>query len=661
MGIEAVKKIRIIAHHSVEKNLIDYLQSLGSMHLTRVASETPERELLPTEIDKRLEEGLQRLRLVIQFLTPYEEKAKGLSAIFGNRIIIPPEDYENFDKEEELNGVIEQAQSLEQQIHQAEAMLSNLENEVAFLRPWSQLDEPPDTLDSFYRVKVMTGVLPAEDLDAILSQIGGETPLAHVDVLHATKREAYVCALVHKSAENALVDLLQKNGFEAVKLEGTLPPSEQIREKEAQMETLRETLSGYHETARRVAERLQELRVLFDIWEERLKKSRVRQQFGATERTVLIEGWVPERIIGKLRREIDNKFQLISLDEIEPDEDESPPILLKNKTLVRPFELITELYGMPHAKEFDPTPFFAPFFAIFFGLCLTDAGYGLVLLVLSVWMVRKYKILLKGSKLIWILMIGGIFTILMGGITGGWFGDMVDRLPSALNGIKDFKNAIMLFDPMKQSMIFFAIALALGFIQICFGLIIKVARDFRDGEFLDALFDPIAWLVLLNGAVLFGLSGAGILPPAFRAIGKWALIAAAAAIVFFSDREKKNPILRVVSGIYTLYGATSYLGDVLSYLRLLALGLATGVIAVVVNIIAFMVAGIPYVGWLGAVIILLGGHAFNIAINALGAFVHTTRLQYVEFFPKFFEGGGKAFKPFKREGKYTLVYEAEKG
>ena len=654
MGIEAVQKIRVVAHQSVEQSVIDYLQSVEAVHVTRVAIEYGV-GVEPSEDEKILDEKLQRLRLVLQFLTTYEESSHGLAALFGHRILISRKDYEEFKQAEALEEIMREALSLEQEIHQAENSRVNLEHEIDFLQPWRSLDEPPDKLDRFFRVKVLTGTLPQEKRETVLQQMEALTPLFHVEVLHETKRQAFICVLFHKSEEEPLMEILQKGGFETVVLEGSQSPARQIDEKRAEIEALSQRMKDLHDAARKLSARLQDLKILYDIWEEALRKMRVRHQFGMTERTVVIEGWVPAGRIEKIRREADERFGLISFDEIEPGEDESPPIMLKNRPLVRPFELITELYGMPHAREFDPTPFFAPFFAIFFGLCLTDAGYGLVLLILTVWMIKKFGIVLKDSKLIWLLMIGGISTIFMGGITGGWFGDMVDRLPSALEGIKHFKNAIMLFDPMKQSMVFFAIALALGFIQICFGLGIKVVRHCLDGHPLDALFDPFAWLVLLNGAVFYGMAQAEILPPSFAAFGKWALIGSAAAIVLFSDREKKNPVLRVVSGLYTLYGATSYLGDVLSYLRLLALGLATGVIAVVVNIIAFMVGGIPYVGWLGAVIILVGGHTFNIAINALGAFVHTTRLQYVEFFPKFFEGGGVAFQPLRREGKYTLV------
>ncbi len=660
MGIETVKKVRMIAHQSVEPELLDYLHSLGIVHVTQV-SRGEGRGAEPSEEERDLSERLQHLRGVLQFLSKYEEGPRGLASVLGNRIIISRKEFEDFKNKTQLRDVITQSLTLEQEIHQVETTIVNLESEITLLQPWINLDEPPASLDEFYRVKVMMGTLAIEEVENVIEGIDFLTSLYHVELLYRTKRLAYLCIIFHKSVEEMVSEILQKSSFEAIRLEGDLPPFHQIKKKQERIEELKERLGQLHERARQLSGYLQDLRVLHDVWEEDLKKATISHQFGVTERTVLIEGWIPLKEVKRIHQEVDSRFGVTALEEIEPDEGESPPILLRNKPVVRPFELITELYGMPHAKEFDPTPFFAPFFAVFFGLCLTDAGYGLVLFVLSLWMVKRYKIILKDSKLIWLLMMGGISTIFMGGITGGWFGDMVERLPASLNAIKHIRNAIILFDPMKQSMIFFGIALTLGFIQICFGLGIKVARYCLDGQFLDALFDPFSWLVLLNGAVTYGLSSKGIISPVFGTLGKWCLIGAALAIVLFSDREKKNPILRIVSGIYTLYGATSYLGDVLSYLRLLALGLATGVIAVVVNIIAFMVGGIPYIGWVGAIIILLGGHTFNIAINALGAFVHTTRLQYVEFFPKFFEGGGVAFRPLKREGKYTLVTGYEKG
>jgi V/A-type H+-transporting ATPase subunit I len=215
----------------------------------------------------------------------------------------------------------------------------------------------------------------------------------------------------------------------------------------------------------------------------------------------------------------------------------------------------------------------------------------------------------------------------------------------------------MLFEPMEQVLVFMGIVLVLGFSQVCYGLIIRLVREVRRGNVLEAFCGPLPWLTLLNGLVIFGLSRAGRSPSYLAGVGKWMALLSAVSIVLLTDRTSRNWFARIAWGIYGLYGITSYVGDVLSYLRLFALGLATGIIAMVVNLLADMLGSVPYIGWLLFVMVFVMGHIFNILINGLGGFVHTLRLQYVEFFPKFFEGGGRPYRPFQRETKYTIVTE----
>jgi V/A-type H+-transporting ATPase subunit I len=184
-----------------------------------------------------------------------------------------------------------------------------------------------------------------------------------------------------------------------------------------------------------------------------------------------------------------------------------------------------------------------------------------------------------------------------------------------------------------------------------------MVRRIRQGDLAEAFCGPFPWLTLLNGLVLFGLSRGGVFSHFVGGVGKWMAILSALAIVLLTDRTSSSWFARIAWGIYGLYGITSYVGDVLSYLRLFALGLATGIIAMVVNLLADMLSGAPFIGWLLFVIVFVIGHVFNILINGLGAFVHTLRLQYVEFFPKFFEGGGRPYRPFQKEARYTIVAE----
>ncbi|RLE06840.1 V-type ATP synthase subunit I, partial [Candidatus Aerophobetes bacterium] len=317
----------------------------------------------------------------------------------------------------------------------------------------------------------------------------------------------------------------------------------------------------------------------------------------------------------------------------------------------KPFEIVTELYGIPRYFEIDPTPFLAPFFAVFLALCLTDGGYGVILALLAYFIPKKVQVGESGKRLFSILFISGLLTIVVGTITGGMFGIQISQLPAFFAPLK----RLTLFDPLKQPMVFLVISLALGVVHLLLGIVLAFWEDLRKGDINSAILDHLSWIVLILGVILFGLSKLGVLGKSFTTPGLIMSLSAAIILFLFAGRKSKSLFVRFGKGAFELYGLISLFGDVLSYSRLLALGLATSVIATVVNLIANMASGIPLIGPVCMVIILILGHLGNIAINTLSGFIHTARLQFVEFFGKFYEGGGKNFTPFKQEGKYTIM------
>ncbi len=348
-----------------------------------------------------------------------------------------------------------------------------------------------------------------------------------------------------------------------------------------------------------------------------------------------------------------SKFGASTVTRIEPAEGEEIPVEIENKSPVRPFEFITRLYGMPMRFSVDPTVFLAPFFALFFGICLGDAGYGIVVVILTALVVKKMQ---GDKKLILLLGICSAFAVLVGLLTGSWFGDAVQQFVPALDTAR---KKVMWFDPFEKPMMLFGLSMALGYIQIMTGLLVAFFHNLKRKDYIAAICDQLTWLVMLNSIVLFGTSKAGLISPAAGRIFAMILPMPAIMIFLFSSREGGWGG-RLGMGAYNLFSTIFYLGDVLSYLRLMGLLMVGSGLAMAINLIAKMFLNIRYgIGIPGFILFLVGGHSINLVLAMLGAFVHTMRLQFVEFFPKFLAGGGRVFEPLSKEYKHIYVVGSE--
>jgi V/A-type H+-transporting ATPase subunit I len=348
--------------------------------------------------------------------------------------------------------------------------------------------------------------------------------------------------------------------------------------------------------------------------------------------------------------------------ELEPAEGEKAPVAIRNRGLFNSFESVTNIYGLPLPNEIDPTPLLSAFFIIFFGLCLTDAGYGILLFVMCGLALIFLKLPDGMKKLVKLLMFGGIVTFILGALFGGWFGMTADQAPGFLTytaeaGEKAFRWQIISPTEGTGPLTFLVLAAALGCIQVLFGILIDGYWKIKQKKYLDALFDSFLWFYFLVVMGLFGLSKAGIFLPEYAQTITYLVYFGIGALILTQGRKQKNIVLKFLSGVLSLYGLVGYFADVLSYSRLMALGLGTGIIGFAFNTIGGLVGSIPYVGIVFAIIVILIGHTLNIAISTLGAFIHSSRLQFVEFFGKFMEGGGREFKPLRKACKYILITE----
>lgn len=657
MAIAAMAKVMIVSHRSQASQLLEALQRAGICQILNaqeamVSKDASELSALP-QPPKDIEQLLSRLERSIIFLTDYAPPQKGLASVLAPRTVIPERSYDQAIADSQIPKILEKSEQTKTQIERLNSEIENLDATLAQLAPWQNLETPVEEIGRMQQTTALAGLIPAQQLQQTTEQLSEQA--AVIDTIDAVDNK-YACIVVALNENLPQVQkLLRSAEFEPVSFEPMTGTVTELTEKYTrQLNEATTQLNHLHEQAALLAENLLKLQILYDHHRNLLQREQAKLTAPATESTVILEGWVRQKDYPRLEK-IVSRFEASTLVRIEPAEGEEIPVEIENTNAVKPFEVITRLYGMPQHFEVDPTAFLAPFFALFFALCLTDAGYGLVIVALIVFFIRKIQ---GDKKLMWMLGICSAVTIVTGALTGGWFGDAVQQFVPAL---KPLREKMMWFDPFEKPMMFFGLSLALGYTQIMAGLLIAFVHNLKQKDYVAAVCDQLTWLVMLNSIVIFIAAKAGVLPKqAGNFFGFIALIPAV-AIFLFSQRE--GPLIgRIGMGLYNLFSAIFYLGDVLSYLRLMALGMVTAGIAMAVNVISKVAVeilssfGVPEsLGIVVMILVLLVGHTVNLALNALGAFVHTLRLQYAEFFPKFLVGGGKLFQPLAKTYKHIYV------
>ncbi len=428
---------------------------------------------------------------------------------------------------------------------------------------------------------------------------------------------------------------LEEAGFRRTGLPEDKTPEEAVKSAEKRVSRLKEKMSSCREAIRKdFLPNLFEYRVLGDIYENRIEREREALKGSETAYFKVLEGWIPRESEKELVELLEENFPAAYAEFSAPGKDETPPVILKNRGVFRPFETVTTLYGTPGYGQVDPTPYTAPFFILFFGLCLSDAGYGVVMMLVSLLALKKLKLREGAKKFLRMLVWGGGMSVLVGALMGSWFGN-------AARG--SFLDRFMVYDALENPEQFLYFSVGLGFIHVLLGVIISAGKNILERDYREAFFSDIPWVGVLVFGGVFGVARImGADAPA-RFSG-YLVSAAAAAVVLFSGYRSSGIAARIGSGLYNLYGGIDYLKDMLSYSRLFALGMATAILAMAVNEIAgFLTSGFGYVL---IPFVLLGGHlVLNLFMSSLSAYVHTSRLQYVEFFTKFFKGGGRLFTP----------------
>lgn len=612
-----MKKATLFALKEDRDALLLELQKHGDLMLIS------DGEKKPLEGAAEVSDQLQQTKEVLKFVDLHAPKKSLFSAK-------PTVAYDRFLKE------IQEGENLTRQLGELSESISTKRNEaatmlaqVAALDAWMDMDIPLEELQPTENTTYFAGYMEDAQVETFKEEIA--TLNAEAITFKEAPEGRAMLVFAHKDAAAQVKHFLKAHDFLDVvfpKRTGLVKEIAVDLTRAAQhknavaddLEAEAKTLSG----------RQGELELYYD--QLATKEERMAQGGAETDKTFYLEGWCRADRAEAVEKAVASVTDAYELNFLDPAEDEIPPSVMENNALVRPYESVVELYSRPLPGTMDPNLFMAPFHFIFFGMMLSDAGYGLVLTVALYILMKVLKPKDFVGKLTMVVLLGSISTVIWGAAFGGWFG--LEWKP-------------LLFVPMKEPLKMLALCFGLGGLHLIVGICLKLYSDLKSGNVIGAIADEAAWLIIFAGLAMMA-----VVP---GEIGKWTALFGAAIIVLFGGREKKGIFSRLMGGVLSLYNISGYLSDLLSYSRLFALGLATGVIAMVINTIAGMLADAGPIGIAAAVLVLVGGHFFNIVINILGAFVHSSRLQYIEFFGKFFQAGGRAFVPLALRTKYTDV------
>ena len=649
MAILKMKKLRLMAVRSRKDELLRELIRHGCVEFSELEDQiqgSDVESILSRESSDvaTLKSQLTSLNHAIALLDTYApKKGKLLSAK-------PELEDLAFLDDTGLSGALKFAGAIEgydARIKRISAEESRQRSIIDSLQPWLGLDLPLNT-EGTERCGVLMGTIPVKmelaDVQAALAQVDEESELFQVN---EDKRDRYVLLVAMKETIPAMQECLRGFGFTASALGGMKGTARECLS--AANEALKELAAEKEACAHSIvaeAVRRDELKLAADRVSTKIALAEADEKLYGTASTVVMEGWIPEEKEQELIKVFDDFG--CAYETLTPTVEEYPevPVKLKNNKVTNGLNMVTEMYSLPVYGSLDPNPLMAPFFILFYGLMMADMGYGLLMVIAALVAMKKIKPRKGSLSFCQLLLWGGISTFVCGALTGGFFGDALVKIGQILGKPSGWGELPALFSPMTDSMMVLIGAMVLGLVHLNTGMVINFVKKTKRGQLADAIWEEGALWVTLVGIILFVLKIGNV-------SGVPVVLVIGLLMVFYGGSRSAKGLGKLLSIFTTLYNtATGWFGDILSYSRIMALMLAGSVIATVFNTIGAIANSF----WLFIPVFLIG-HALNFALNLLGCYVHDLRLQCLEYFGKFYEDGGRPFKPLEVTTKYYNVAE----
>ena len=642
MAVTKMKRFRVMTLREDSDSLIRLMQDLGCVDVGKEYAEEPPDGA--GTFDASAEDAEVKTRIAetgaaLTFLAGYVSKPKGL--------FTPPREIDRKaadrrDMRDEAYGYVKRAVELKGEKARLEAETLSRKNELSALMPWVGLSVSlPESMTKY--TKSAAGLMALKtDPEEVLKGAGELAAVA--ETVNVGKTHRYVLLTAHRDDYDEALSALTRAGFAQTPVKANERNGfargrvSTVRQK---LKAAEEKLLEIDEEAKTLSGQTDKIEVYYDLLTTDEARIGAASKMAVTSKVGMFTGWIPEAAVPVFSEKLDGVGDAYEFS--DPAEDDDVPVLLKNNRFAKNFEPVIELYSLPKYGTFDPTFIMSFFYIVIFGMMLADVGYGLLISLgcfLGIGLMKPKKSM---RKMLTMFGMCGISCIVMGVLFGGYFGDAPAVLAEKWFRVTPPKLALW-FDPLTNFTTFLILSLAIGALHLVCGLCIKFYVLWKRGKKADAVCDAGSWIVLFLGTAVLLLN---------KTAGLVMVIAGLVMLVATQGRHNKNIFMKIVGGVGSLYSIIGYLSDLLSYSRILALGLASMVIASVFNILGAL-PGPSVVGVVFFIVIFLVGHLLNMAINMLGTFVHTSRLQYIEFFGKFYEDGGRPFEPLTTQSKYVI-------
>lgn len=648
MAIVKMKGLRLLAMRSDREALLELLQGMGCVEIDEPDQDPQTWQGLLSQLGNQTlsrpdgqalsqaREDLQAAQRALAVLKRHGDKGRSLLA---PRPRLTRQQL--FDGEEQGKQAVQQVLEADRQLAALEAQHSKLLTQRAALAPWLELNIPLDTASTQEMVVQFGTVTAGVELEQMQRAVEGASELAQLTQASVDRDVRYCLLVCHTSAQEEVLQALRDFGWSRMNLSGWTGTAKENDQRIAQeLEQNEQETAQAEQQLAQLTSLAEPIRQAADRASVRINREEGRSRLLDTEKTFLLEGWVPAEKWPELESQLKNYPCAWELR--DPTEEEYPkvPVKLKNNWFTRPLSMVTEMYSLPAYNGLDPNPLMAPFFILFYGIMMADMGYGLLMMIASVVVLKKSRPRAGMHNFFALLGLCGVSTFIMGAVTGGFFGDFIPQLLKLINPESTFVWFWpTLFTPLEDTMMILVGAMALGFVQILVGMAISFVKKLRRGQVMDAIWEEVTWWVVFAGLAL-----------AILGVTNLVIILGGVMVVAGPILTEKG--FGKITGIFgSLYNhVTGYFGDILSYSRLMALMLAGSVIAQVFNTLGAIPGNVVIF-----IIISMLGNALNFALNLLGCYVHDLRLQCLEYFNKFYEDGGKPFRPMKLDTNYYDV------